>query len=123
MAETVQWWIEWCRKAAAEAYAGSVMEVPTPPEFISRAMETDPDNAQWSKYREPIENRIAAHEAASAAYQVSLPPLIDRHHTKAYIACVAAGLQHKYLTTDEAKRLMYAGQLALAAFRPRVRKN
>ena len=58
-------------------------------------------------------------EAASAAFLCAMPPLVSRAHTTAFIACVAAGLGHRYLNAVEAKSLMYSAQLALAAHRPR----
>ena len=62
-------------------------------------------------------------EAASAAFLCAMPPLVDRAHTTAYIACVAAGLGHRYISAIEAKSLMYSAQLALAAHRPRARRR
>jgi len=58
-------------------------------------------------------------EAATEGFLCAMPPLVDRAHTTAFIACVAIGLQHRYLTALEGKSLMYSAQLALAAHRPR----
>lgn len=62
---------------------------------------------------------LSPQEAATEAFLCAMPPLVDRSHTTAFIACVAVGLQHRYLTALEGKSLMYSAQLALAAHRPR----
>jgi hypothetical protein len=61
--------------------------------------------------------------AKAQAFLAYLPPLTNRANTKAFIACLAVGLQRKYLTPEEVKHLMYTAQLALQAYRPRTRSG
>ena len=58
----------------------------------------------------------------SIAFMQSLPPLTSRAMAKAFIACLAVGLQEGILKSEQTKTLMYTAQLALAAHRGRTRK-
>lgn len=58
-----------------------------------------------------------ADECAKIAYLATMPLVTTRSNTRAYIACVAAGVQRKYIAGVEARALLYTCQLALAAGR------
>jgi hypothetical protein len=58
-----------------------------------------------------------AQAAAAIAFRACMPHVTGRRNTQAYIACVAAGVQLKYITGTEARSLLYTAQLALAAAR------
>jgi len=53
--------------------------------------------------------------AGRDAYNANLPPLSSRQTTKAYIACVAAGIRLGYIEPLEAKQMMYVAQVMLQA--------
>jgi len=53
--------------------------------------------------------------AARDAYNANMPPLSDRQTTKAYIACIAAGIRLGYIEALEAKQMMYVAQVMLQA--------
>jgi hypothetical protein len=61
--------------------------------------------------------------ATAQAFLRMMPPLTNRANTKAFIACLATGLQRSYLTASEVKMLVYTAQLALQAFQPRAKKG
>ena len=129
MSESPRWWVEQCL-AAARAAAEAARADQDKERFITAKMPLLHENGtiEWEKGREI---QIKQHngkgrdpqEAASAAFLCAMPPLVDRAHTTAYIACVAAGLGHRYINALEAKSLMYSAQLALAAHRPRARRR
>lgn len=131
MKESPSWWVEQCLAAArAAAKAVEAANVERNTEKV-RMPKLHPDGqVEWDVGEEielPVfgghKERKNAAEAASAAYLAAMPPLVDRAHTTAYIACVAAGLGHRYISAQEAKSLMYSAQLALAAHRPRQRRR
>jgi len=129
MNESPRWWVEQClaaARAAAEAVASTNVE--RSKETV-RMPKLHPDGQVEWEVGEEVEvpvlgsRRENVAEAASAAFLAAMPPLVDRAHTTAYIACVAAGLGHRYIGALEAKSLMYSAQLALAAHRPRQRRR
>ena len=128
MKETAEWWVQKClaaAEAAAKAAALTPDEDPTGMPVYDKDGEVDVARAEkWLAWAMTGGKGMQTQaEAASAAFQREMPPLVSRGHTKAFIACVATGLGHKYLTALESKSLMYSAQLALAAFRPRERNK
>jgi hypothetical protein len=61
--------------------------------------------------------------ATAQAFLQAMPPLTTRANTKAFIACLATGLQRQYMTGTEVKMLMYTAQLALQAHQPRAKRR
>jgi hypothetical protein len=61
--------------------------------------------------------------STAQAFLRSMPPLTTRANTKAFIACLATGLQRQYLMGTEVKMLMYTAQLALQAHQPRAKRR
>ena len=129
MRETARWWVEQCLAAArAAAEAVEAGNVERSHERVRLPKLLPAGKVEWETGEEievPALNsrRENAAEAASTAFLAAMPPLVDRAHTTAYIACVAAGLGHRYINALEAKSLMYSAQLALAAHRPRQRRR
>jgi hypothetical protein len=114
--------------------------VPSDPATRSRMLADRADAQRRNKHREEEwkkrKARIAAgiklrskgnekdaHLAASTAFVVCMPPLVNRASCKAFIACVAVALQRRYIALLDAKTMMYTAQLALAAHRPRLRRS
>jgi hypothetical protein len=126
MSESPRWWVETClaaARAAAEAVAANQpVRRPIVTDGVDGFDESAAQEALDRLSHAPVEWQTPA-EAASAAFLCAMPPLVDRSHTTAYIACVAAGLGHRYISALEAKSLMYSAQLALAAHRPRQRRH
>lgn len=128
-AESPRWWVDKCLAAARAAAEAVERNRPVRRPIIQEGADEfrpfDERAAMEAIQRlsnEPVEYQSPA-EAASAAFLCAMPPLVDRAHTTAYIACVAAGLGHRYINALEAKSLMYSAQLALAAHRPRARRR
>ena len=130
MRETPTWWIAQCQSAADEAYQAGVESVAAAPvpDLIQSLMAQPVGPGQediWAARRSGVVSTEASEAgrcAASFAWQAAMPAPVDRATTKAFIACVAAGLQRRYIAPLEGKTLMYSAQLALAAYRPRERK-
>ena len=148
--ETTESWVQFCVKAADEAYA-TIME--HPPTIISKS-KADPlmlgllrmgdvmsreDNAKYgatitdnagdyaagkqlSKRIDEADLKIAANAAAAMAFRCCMPQLTGRRRAQAYFACVAAGLQRGYFPGAEAKAMLHSAQLALNAFPKRQQK-
>ena len=55
-------------------------------------------------------------DAGATAFRACMPKVTGRRNTQAYIACVAVGVQRRYLSGSESKALLYTAQLALAAY-------
>lgn len=149
--ETTESWVEFCIKAADEAYA-TIME--HPPTIITKSTG-DPrmlallqlgdrmsseDNQKYgaritnnaeeyaqgkgmrSRQTEGEELIIAAKAAAAMAFRCCMPQLTGRRRAQAYFACVAAGLQRGHFPGHEAKGMLHSAQLALNAFPKRQQK-
>ena len=142
--ETTESWVQFCVKAADEAYA-TIME--HPPKIISKS-KADPlmlgllrmgdvmsheDHAKYgaeithnaddyaagkrhSKRMDDSDVKVAANAAAAMAFRCCMPQLTGRRRAQAYFACVAAGLQRGYFPGPEAKAMLHSAQLALNAF-------
>ena len=127
MKVTAEWWVQKCLDAAEAAAERATTNPDAETGMPVYDKEGDVDIAQVEKWLKWAmgggRGRQTVQEAASAAFLCEMPPLVSRGHTKAFIACVAAGVGHKYLTPLEAKSLMYSAQLALSAFRPRARER
>jgi hypothetical protein len=104
-----------CTKAAEEAYQA--------------AMEPhEVEQPEWAKAlmvsKQVVEgNKEDAHSAAALSFINNMPELTSRAACRAFIACVAVGLQRKYITAMESKTLLYSVQLALTVNRPRHRRE
>ena len=126
MKEAPRWWVEQCLAAARAAAEAVERNRPVRRPIVSQGVDGFDEAAAAEAIARlshtPVEYQTPA-EAASAAFLAAMPPLVDRAHTTAYIACVAAGLGHRYIGALEAKSLMYSAQLALAAHRPRQRRR
>ena len=128
-----------CLAAAAEAYQSAIKREdgfddsfhdfdPTWPVDRLAAWFKKQDRAKFNyaveTFDDFIKGRLEPNPKAAAriAYLNAMPMLVSRGACKAFIACVAVGLQRKYLEPTEAKTLMYTAQLALAVHRPRARR-
>jgi hypothetical protein len=105
-----------CLKAGAEA-ANAVREAPRVMGSAEKLLHELSPGEEFPELAAAIaRNREAdAREAAGAAFRSCMPKITGRRSTQAYIACIAAGVQHDYLTGAEAKALLYTAQLALSA--------
>ena len=128
---TAESWVMFCLKAADEAYA-VVMENPPDddPRGGSRAgsayryLEELKRELKGEEYVEPKREKLqgkelieVAHGAAAEAFRACMPHVTGRLKAQAYIACVAAGVQRRYINGAEARALLYTSQLALSAAR------
>ena len=59
------------------------------------------------------ETHTSSNSAAKDAYRDCFPVLCSRSDVKAYIACVAKGIQLGYVGHDEARLMMYGAQVWL----------
>ena len=113
--ETAEMWVSLCLKAASEARHAEAEGDDDGPQ------EGTQERSTWLLSRLGKASSTGdTGSAASAAFLASLPPLTSRARTKAYIACVATGIQHRFITGQEGRALMYTAQMALAAHRPRA---
>lgn len=128
---TAESWVMFCLKAADEAYA-VVMENPpdddpregSPAGNAYRYLEELKRELKGEEYVEPEKEKMqgkklieAAHEAAAEAFRACMPHVTGRLKSQAYIACVAAGVQRRYINGTEARAMLYTSQLALSAAR------
>lgn len=125
-------WIELCIRTVVDAQREALAQKddPEPPEptedMTHDEFRAASDRHQMWVFRHVIRmtggkrtgNRLAATAQAHAFLRYA-PPLTTRANTKAFIACLAVGLQRQYLTGEQVKMLMYTAQLALMAHRPR----
>jgi hypothetical protein len=58
---------------------------------------------------------IEAHLMAGEAYRNALPALTGRGNTQGFIAAVAEGVALRFITAPQARVLLYAAKLAIAA--------
>jgi len=82
-------------------------------EAIDYAVESS-DEAYNVAREENETDRVAA-AMMRDAFRYCLPALTCRGNVQAYIACVAVGIQNGLVSALEARPLLYAAQLALAA--------
>jgi hypothetical protein len=61
-------------------------------------------------------NRAAAHHAAKTAYKLAMPSMDGLASIKAYIACVAQGIQFEVFGGRDGSQLLYAAQVALSLY-------
>jgi hypothetical protein len=119
-------WVGFCIKAAEEAKAAVLNDPPYYPNNRERAkamfaaslpagvMQIFKDPAPVAMSGDDL--TAAAWSAATAAFRCCMPQLTGRRAVQAYIACIAAGVQYKFLSGGDARALLYNAQLALAAF-------
>jgi len=65
--------------------------------------------------REAGKDELVCESVGKQTWRQCLPILSSREMVRPYVACVAHGLQLSVLTAEEARVLMYAAQMALAA--------
>jgi hypothetical protein len=65
----------------------------------------------------------AAEAAARLGFLGAMPRLTKRSNAQASIACVAVGVQRRYITGSEARTMLYTAQLALGAFPKRQQQK
>jgi hypothetical protein len=118
---TAEAWVRFCIRAAEEAHA-AVIE--NPPEAkigsVGKFMLADSLRRGIPVPTERLDGDkldAVAREAAKVAFRACMPLVTGRRNTQAYIACVAAGVQLKYIEAVEARSLLYTAQLALTAAR------
>lgn len=138
--KTAKEWIELCIDTviAAQREAMSDEADPEPPPYPDNPEDTNLTNEQLRQMHDDsamwfVRNmmRQAGHSKRSSigaaakaqAFLKNIPPLTTRANTKAFIACLATGLQRQYLTGSEVKMLMYTAQLALQAHQPRSQRR
>ena len=118
---TAEAWVYFCLKAADEAFS-TAMENPPYVERENTAYEwleelTGRKTIERER-KKGKELEASAHTAAAIAFRACMPHLTGRSKAQAYIACVAAGVQRRYICGAEARAMMYTAQLALSAARP-----
>ncbi len=132
--KTVAEWIDVCLNSVNRMEEAKTLELPEPE--IPRSGATVEEKAaamdEWAEYKFSKlmaslsggkgKGSIGA-ASRSIAYMQALPPLTSRAATKAFIACLAVGLQRKLVTGEEVKLLMYTAQLALQAYQPRAKRS
>jgi len=123
-------WVRFCVRAAEEAYE-AVIE--NPPIAVSDRIRGPAEKMleKWArdsgKPEPPPELMTgkaliaAAHAAAAVAFMCCMPKVTGRRQTKAYIACIAVGVQRQYIAGKDAKPLLYTAQLALQAHPERTK--
>lgn len=93
-----------------QAYANSVVTVEEAMNYaISAAAEA------YGEVKADKGNDEDAHVAAGEAYRNALPMLRGRGNVQAYIATVAEGVAMEFISTSEARVMLYAAKLAIAA--------
>ncbi len=65
----------------------------------------------------------AAEAAARLGYLGAMPRLTKRSNAQASIACIAVGVQRRYISGVEARTMLYTAQLALGAFPKRQQQK
>lgn len=115
--QTAADWIHYCLNAAREAE--QVARESIEPHQMGTAerlvRELWPDDEPPLPPAHEEHDEAAIREAAATAFRCCMPALTSRRRAQAYIACVAAGVQHRYISAGEARSLLYTAQLALAA--------
>ncbi len=127
--ESPEAWVHFCVTAAEEAYAAVMDDPPEisvksygPAARLIEQLEREAGEHHAPLVLQGSELEDAAHEAASAAFRLCMPRITSRKQTQGYIACVAAGVQRRYIDGKDAKPLLYTAQLALSAY-PQRRAN
>lgn len=125
-------WVELCLDAVAKMEEANKIELPEPaiPAESATIEEKAAAMDEWAQYKfsqlmASLKGRKGSISAASRsiAYMQALPPLTSRAATKAFIACLAVGLQRKLINGEDVKTLMYTAQLALQAYQPRAKRS
>jgi hypothetical protein len=63
-------------------------------------------------------NKVFASLTADNAYRNAMPPLSGRENIRDFVACTAHGMLIGAIRESKGRNLLYAAQIALAAFRP-----
>lgn len=124
--------MELCLNAVSRMEEAASLELPEP-EFPSPDATVEEKAAamdEWAEFRfSQLMASLAGRKGSvstasrSIAYMQALPPLTSRAAAKAFIACLAVGLQRKLVTGEDVKLLMYTAQLALQAYQPRAKRS
>ena len=81
----------------------------------------------WTREHQSVlqseRSRLAADDAAAAAYQRTLPTLMGMDNIRAFIACVAQGMLIGAIEGQMASRLLYAAQVAKSAISSNPQKK
>jgi hypothetical protein len=96
--------------------------------MTTEATSTIPENPaiarcmiEWQRvYREQRakkESSFSASLVAAEAYRKAMPPLSGRENISDFIACVAHGMLIEAIGGNDATKLLYAAQVALATLR------
>lgn len=114
-------WVQFCIKAAAEAYAVVVddppLVVPGSATKLVNKFHRQLGEPEEVEYESGASLHATAHAAATVAFRACMPHVTGRRNAQAFIACCAAGVQLHYIGGAEARSLLYTAQLALAASR------
>lgn len=113
--------MDFALRAAEEARAHTVANPPLEPEPTGFAAAIANIDKQQGKER--TRKRLSgvdlieeAERVARIAYLGAMPRLTKRSNAQASIACIAVGVQQRYITGVEARTMLYTAQLALGAF-------
>ena len=120
-------WVRFCVRAAEEAYEAVIENppiyvsdrMPGPGESMLERWQRDNDGPAPLLTGKPL--LAAAHAAAAVAFMCCMPKVTGRRQTKAYIACIAVGVQRQYIAGKDAKPLLDTAQLALQAHPERTK--
>jgi hypothetical protein len=77
----------------------------------------DAYNRTFKTERVTPREEIAAIRCAQKAFRAALPPLVGQENIRDFIACVAQAILLGAIETNDASKLLYAAQVALAAVR------
>ena len=116
-------WIHFCVTAAEEAAAEVLRNPPldttpkgTAEQMYDTFLERNGKQPVGTTHLEGRELEQAAQAAGSAAFMCCLPPLTGRRNIQAYIGCITAGMQRRWIDGRDGSKLLYPCQLALSAY-------
>lgn len=117
---------DWVVHVCAMAEAAKQEELAAFEKAFPKGKNEKPEDAEFRRVQGVVKGWTSGQRMCTSpaeAFLGAMPPLTNRLNTKAFIACLAAGLQRKYISAAEVKSLMYTAQLALMAHRPRGKRS
>lgn len=83
-------------------------------------------NAYMRCYKQRTKNGshpVRAKRDAAIAYRLAMPNMTCLEDIRAYIACVAQGIQLEVFNGRDGSQLLYAGQVALSLYRQKGKES
>jgi hypothetical protein len=97
--------------------SSSPLVEPQPPISPAVARCVDAYNRTYKTERAARRDEIPAIRSAQRAFRAALPPLVGHENIRDFIACIAQSILLGAIDTNDASKLLYAAQVALAAGR------